>query len=390
MVTTRIFGMSSTSAGLRARRLLDTIQGAKRIAAAASNPAVTSTGTFAPGTLVSNAWNQPVIAPNDAALTVLGTVLGSSDATGSTAYYRSASTLYTGTSLDTGGTDWGFVFMFDGQALEITHNSASSMRLKVDGEWTTQVDTAGDFQVRTTKFDFGSRAPRRMEVRFKAYMKVLGFNIAANDRVWKAARPALRGMIFGDSYVAGSYATMTIGTSLGSKLSEFLGADIAPSGVGGQGYATADPETSHTLANRVAAGDLARFGALDLVILNASVNDTGKTPATVQAAVTAATTAAMAAHPNAFIYGISGYRAASTVPSAAINTAFLTGFTAAMDPVRMATLDGYAAPSLISIGGNDSFYVAGDNVHPQVPNGIAYLAKRIVDFIATDLLARAA
>ncbi len=234
----------------------------------------------------------------------------------------------------------GFRFRIDADAFEIACAALGPMRLKVNGAWSSVYTEASGAGFPQVKAAFATKAVRDIE--FYPYDDVIiGFNVAPGDTI--TAAPVLDTpsvALFGDSFVEANYTYNDPPTDLqgfGIALREACNfPNLLLLGQPGQGAAKAGDDGAKTFLQRVAAGDLRQRGsdALDLVIFHNSINDFDQDPATIKANWTSIIAAARADHPDAFIWGFSGFEwPTGWAVDAAHDAAFVEAFDecAAMD-----------------------------------------------------------
>ncbi len=124
--------------------------------------------------------------------------------------------------------------------------------------------------------DFGTKAERTITIESFAAWAIDGIHVAAGDTLTKPATKQLRGIVLGDSFTTGTGATHQDDGYV-TVASDYLGAELWASGVGGTGYVNTQSGTLFALPTRVAA-DLDRciaFGSVDVVVVAMGINDLG-------------------------------------------------------------------------------------------------------------------
>lgn len=297
-----------------------------------SPPTITNTGIGTVSSINGNSVTAPAVSPGNAAFTSIAGIVGDLGSGVYGAKYVTRSGVVEGACRG-----FGVAFLFTGQVFDFScqRNAAGTqnlIRIRVNGQW-----TGGDFTLAGTgagyvKVDFGSTVTAALiEIVFFAKIELLGFNLGGGASIAAATFPSsdLFALMFGDSYTAGAQV-QTVRTGLAHALGTRFGIrNIIASGVSGQGW-TASSD-GNTFGQRITAGDVTRFPALDVIVLYGSVNDSGATGANIQTGAQAGLASIVASHPNAVKICISSFSSASSPMTNAQQDGARAGFQAAAD-----------------------------------------------------------
>lgn len=337
-------GRRTAAQKARAQALLALIDGATAIADAGGDDVVTWSRTadgFAASTLNGNAYASPSVVPRDALVTPIGAVFQDKPGQGAP-WTQTIGREDTTGLVGRAAVGPGYRFRINASAIEIPMVGLGPMRMKVNGAWSSIYTGAADSGFPQVKAAWPTKAVRDIEF-YPFDDVVLGFNVAAGDTI--AAAPALSSLhvgIFGDSYIETLYSGGGAGgnwSGFGIALREACGfVDMLLLGQGGQGAVHGGDTAGKTFLDRVDAGDLDQRGTghFDLLIFYNSINDFQQTPATLKANWESIVAKARADHPDAFIWGFSGFEwVSSYAADAAHNGAFVEAFTemALVDPL---------------------------------------------------------
>ena len=222
------------------------------------------------------------------------------------------------------GTYGRFEFMADSAAFAVRLGPTTSpYRFIVDGYYLslsgTVTTNTGPGTIESITLDFssaGGRAVRHIIVETQGPGSFGGVQVTPGERVW--APPTgdlLRSAILGDSYAYGSSAT-NLADGFAAVMADCLGLRRhMNSGSGGTGWTTSN--SSYNFGERIANGDLALGGALDLIFLMGSYNDRNATQSANTIASLAGMRAVRALYPNALMVTL-GVFAGATGPSAGV------------------------------------------------------------------------
>jgi lysophospholipase L1-like esterase len=285
-------------------------------------------------------------------------------------------------------------FSTDATSLEmLTYATGGKYRLFINDQavslaTATLASTFGQVFLAVTGMPSGPK-DIRLEMDFNCVFG--GVKVPNNYSVWRTGAITPRGLIYGDSYVDGGYGDGTNNAMLGlaRQVGYRLGIrDWFCSGASGEGYLVLGNQSGKTARGRAAA-DLVAY-APDYVLLTHGVNDAaqGKSPAAIQAEVTAFATDVMAALPNTIFTACGPWRAPILNTSAAIKDAIKSGFAAHPEyGARLLYVDpfvenwqstGAGRVGATSGVGNSNIYIGADGGHP-LQAGHDYLAKRLAD-----------
>jgi GDSL-like Lipase/Acylhydrolase family len=336
-------GAHAQSSGLvtSAQRILRAMSRAAPITIMASPPTITKGTAFANSTVNSAfAVATPQFLLNSPNITFLNGLPGSPASSAGNSVFTPAWVTSTGGAggggapgLFIGGT-YGFCFMTDSDAVDVAVNGfvANLLRFRVNGQFTSGTDlslNAGDVSYYTIAFG-GSlgAAMRKIEIFNQLTGGLSGIVVQAGASVIPCAQPDMPAAMFlGDSYVFGgpTFGQTSIEDSFAIQAGVALGLDnVICSGAPGRGWISS--ANGSTLSQSVGA-DSGRFGSMDLIVLNGSINDTTATG--LQAAVMQGLLAVRKANPNAVIVFLTGFQAASGGMTAAVSAANLAGAQAA-------------------------------------------------------------
>lgn len=364
----------------KAQALLTAFAAGGTIPTSSDIPTYSETTGFANSSLNNATDRTATLKPMDAAMTRIGTTFEALTSFG--APYTTTRANNQNSYVIGVGNGVGYRFQINATAFDaFVASDAGPMTVKVNGAFLpTLYHTTGTFGYR--KFTFGSKAVRTIEFYVDEGQTVSGFNVATGDTISAQPLPVLpKGMIYGDSYTEGLYTFSNGGhvnaADLGNcdtfpvRLREQIGLPgLFLQGRGGQGAVT--QANSQNFLTRAQAGDFTQNGGdMDLVIVYNSINDWNQTAATVQANWQSILTRLMTDQPNAIILGFSGFKTSSLNVDSAHNAAFINAFNAVRDARRMQVWDGNN--QIITIGGNDATYIAGDGIHLNAA-GAAYAA----------------
>lgn len=298
---------------------------------------------------------------------------------------------------------WGFGFSTDGEAIDLCYrdvaNAAFMFRVREPGgnwQWVSTTQTAvgaSGANFKFLKLDFGSSKARDIEVYCHASNQIRGIVVGPSAgttralnkyRIWATAAYAIKAMVIGDSYTAGSGASQ-IRDGFAYVMGDTLGIpNIVASGVGGQGYIANSNNGAQPFISRVA--DVSTFGALDWVDIALGINDYAKPAGELTAAVTTALQAIKEAQPAALVTVSGPWTAPGKIAPATVENAIKAGFDAVADPARWAWIPTVADNWQDTSGGNSTLYMSGDNTHPNTA-GHGYLGRRRAAACRAALLA---
>jgi len=224
-----------------------------------------------------------------------------------------------------------------------------------------------------------TRRMRRIEV-MMGNASFRGLRIGTNDLVRPWPISGARLMVFGDSYVEGSFADYPGGV-YAHRIGHRLGIDdVWQSGVGSTGFLAAP---APKVAYRARIADIVGNAPADpstpyLVLVQGSINDGDQSPANLQAEVTAFWSALFAALPNAFFIQTGILRGPSNNPSDALHAAVKAGFQAAQAIAdaaasRSGFIETRSVFAMMTVGGragaptgtgSTDYYIGDDGAHP--------------------------
>lgn len=366
------------------------IKAAFRTALAAATPEVASASppTMSLGynnyTIGGAAIQAPGVAANSASIRTIGGTLKASNKSGSSGAYLCASVdIANGIYTQDG---WALEFETDAPNVEIGLRRWSQYcRFAVDGQYVslTNYDLGGaDSAFVIPKLALGSSRPRRIRVELTFDNDVYGVTVAPYYRVWRPAAKKPTFMVFGDSFVEATGAT--IRSALGRvrngfawQLARLIGVenDTIVSGWGGTGFLN-NATTKKTYRQRI--NDIIS-AAPDGVLVFGGQNDGLVDPSALQTETTAFFTQLKAALPSSVIVFAGAQRSPTpnTIPSAN-NAALQAGAAAAGIPVfdvyNMTSGNTYNQTG--TQDGNNYWYVGGDGIHPS-QLGHNYHANRL-------------
>jgi lysophospholipase L1-like esterase len=237
--------------------------------------------------------------------------------------------------------------------------------------------------------DFGTADTRRITIGIGG-IAFGGIYIGPTDSVWPVAKPRrTRALFLGDSFTAGSNTTKTayaypfvVGQELGWD-------DIWFSGESGTGYLAAGSGGGRTTFRGRVSTDIAPY-APDVVVVYGGTNDTGSTPANVQAEAQLLYAAILAALPNVDLYvvGVQYPSGAADATRDAIDAALQAAVTATPG------VKGYISAKTWFTGtgrvgattgsGNSDIFTSSDALHPT-DAGHGYIGRRIAQGITALL-----
>lgn len=277
-----------------------------------------------------------------------------------------------------------------------------TFRIYVDGQAisATAVAPGSDFSFRNYKVDFGTAASRSIDIEIGGGTVPWfgGIYIPANYTIYKPAPlDNFRLSVQGDSYLdnGAGYAASYLdnpGVTVMRGLGVSDGWLVAN---GGLGYLQTGVDfEAGQFARQKLADDVIPY-APDWVLTSLGINDQGKTPATLQAEVTAYCQTLLTALPNTGATLIGPMRAPSLAPSQAVADAVKAGVAAHPEyradlTGRIAYIDTYAENWQQATGGNNTVFIGADGIHPNSPAGMSYISARIVDAVRRHATALAA
>jgi lysophospholipase L1-like esterase len=307
--------------------------------------------------------------------------------------------------LDDAASAWGgaerIEFDFDGQAFAVRWQNIANAYYKVwaDGRPTaiaalTSVSGASGSGTHHYKFDFGSRAARRIVVEWAALSSgptnFSGIVHAPSDTVSPPVIPSPRFMVLGDSYGYGIGAT-SVFDSFAISLGRLLGfadvwnfASVPSTGV----LKTNTDINTGPYSTRLAVDVIPYMRAGDVLVYQGSINDTGSTSAAITAQATADLLALGAALPFTQIIVTSPlWVATPTTPYTDIRTAMAAAATATSLPfvdvldATLALFKGTGTVGATTGDGNADYYRNADTIHPNSAGHLA-LARALAAKIA--------
>ncbi len=254
----------------------------------------------------------------------------------------------------------------------------------------TSTDGAGSTRY-YVPVDFTTAANRLVRIEGDTSMKFFNIRVAATETVWPyQPANAIKGILFGDSYVGGTGGTTpVVFTGFGSQLEYMLDIDLRRSSSGGTGLVQVNGGNVNYLGRYVS--DIISQGPFDLVFIEGSGNDGGLSAATITANLGTILDAIRAAWPQCIPIVMGSWTVNSNDTTRIAVTAAQDSALATRTWAYKLDMSDWMTGASGKVGataglGNVDLYVNNDGIHPS-PAGHDYRANRMANSVAQLLAA---